>query len=323
MWLAYTPAGLLERVTDGLGNYILYQYGSTGLRTGEEYHDSAGLLTRSLSYEYDARGRLSRVIYPDGYDDHLVHSAVGELQSFTDAADRETSYGYDSLHRRTSVLNPDGGNIGYQYDVHDHLSGLTDPLALATGYLYDDLGRLTRTNSPASGLTSYTYDAAGRMTAKADASGRTASYSYDLLGRLIGITYPSGGENVLLTYDQGTNGLGRLTGLTDAAGSASYAYDALGRVVSETRTVLGESYTTGYPYNADGDLSVLTYPSGRTVTYQRDAAGRIAGMQTAAGGPSQTLASNGAYLPFGPVTAMTFGQGVSMTRSYDLGLKFR
>jgi YD repeat-containing protein len=91
---------------------------------------------------------------------------------------------------------------------------LTDPLALATGYVYDDLGRLTRTSSPASGLTSYTYDEDGRITARTDASGRSVSYTYDLLGRLAGITYPSSGEDVVLAYDQGTNGVGRLTGLT-------------------------------------------------------------------------------------------------------------
>ena len=38
-------------------------------------------------------------------------------------------------------------------------------------------------------------------------------------------------------YDQGANGIGHLTSLSDQAGSASYSYDSLGRVASEQRII--------------------------------------------------------------------------------------
>lgn len=56
----------------------------------------------------------------------------------------------------------------------------------------------------------------------------------------------------------------------------AYAYDVHGRVTSETRTVAGVQYVLGYSYDSAGRLSGLTYPSGRTIAYDFDAAGRIA-----------------------------------------------
>ena len=69
--MTYTGAGLLSRVTDGLGNYLAYTYDLSGRRIGEENHDPANTLTRTLSYEYDARGRLDRILYPDTFDENL------------------------------------------------------------------------------------------------------------------------------------------------------------------------------------------------------------------------------------------------------------
>jgi YD repeat-containing protein len=80
---------------------------------------------------------------------------------------------------------------------------------------------------------------------------------------------------VTYTYDSGANAKGKLTGVTDQAGSASYSYDVLGRLSSETRVIAGVSKSISYEYNLDGSLKTLHYPSGRTVTYTPDSAGRI------------------------------------------------
>jgi RHS repeat-associated protein len=316
--LTYTGAGLLSRVTDGLGNYLAYTYDLSGRRIGEENHDPAHTLTRTLSYEYDARGRLNRILYPDTFDENLVYSDEGELTSYSDAGDRITSYGYDALHRRTSALYPDIGTTTYQYNAHDHQVGVIDPISLSTTYVYDDLGRLSRVVSPASGQTEYTYDPVGNVLTATDGAGRVGTYTHDALNRVTGITYADTSQNVTYTYDQGTYGVGRLTGTSDASGSVSYTYDGWGRMVREDRTVLGVVYTTEYEYNDNHDLTAITYPSGRTVTYQYDAAGRVTGVETTNGGPPVTLASGGTYRPFGPLSSLTLGNGVAMTRSFDL-----
>src|SRR5262249_28876726 len=63
------------------------------------------------------------------------------------------------------------------------------------------------------------------------------------------------------------NGVGRLTGLSDQAGSGAYSFDTMGRIKTELRTISGISKTVSYDYYPDGSLSTLHYPSGAAVSY--------------------------------------------------------
>ena len=70
---------------------------------------------------------------------------------------------------------------------------------------------------------------------------------------------------------------------------------------------------TLYAYDLADNLIQITYPSGRTVDYGRDKAGRITSVTTTFDGNTQTVADNINYLPFGPVESLTYGNG--LTRS--------
>src|SRR5688572_10111198 len=63
----------------------------------------------------------------------------------------------------------------------------------------------------------------------------------------------------------------------------------------------------------------MTYPSGATVTYTRDATGRITGVtaKPTATASAVTILSDVDYLPFGPISMMTFGNGRVLTKAYD------
>ena len=89
--------------------------------------------------------------------------------------------------------------------------------------------------------------------------------------------------------------------------------------MSETRVIGGHSYATAYTYDAAGNILTATYPSGRIVTYTRDALGRISAISTKqnSGASAVTVASGVAYKPFGPLSALTFGNGVAATYNYD------
>jgi YD repeat-containing protein len=62
----------------------------------------------------------------------------------------------------------------------------------------------------------------------------------------------------------------------------------------------------------------VTYPSGRTVTYARDSLGRISGVTTKkdASSATVTLASSVAHQPFGPLAGLTYGNGLTLTRTF-------
>jgi len=207
--------------------------------------------------------------------------------------------------------------VKYEYDALDQLTKVTDPRNLATTYTLDGLGNQSLLVSPDTGTTTNSlFDEAGNLRQSTDARGKTVVYSYDALNRVTSAAWPD--QTIAYTYDQGANGIGRLTGITDSTGSTQLAYDAAGRVVSDTRVVSGITFATGYAYDAAGRLFRVTYPSGKQVTYTFDAGGRISASSVTAG-TTAPLVSGITYHPFGGLTGFTFGAGgQAYNRTYNL-----
>jgi RHS repeat-associated protein len=198
-----------------------------------------------------------------------------------------------------------------------------DPKGLSTVYTYDSLGDLTNLSSPDTGATAYGYDLAGNRTSETKADNVAQGYSYDALNRLTGQTFAHSAQNIGLTYDTTqadcaageTFSVGRLTKITDASGSTRYCYDRFGNRVRHVQTVTsGTTLTVGATYNEAGRLRAITYPSGAIVTYIRDANGRITNISL---NGQSTLVSTATYLPFGPLSTVTFGNSRVLTKSYD------
>ncbi|PHR26011.1 MAG: hypothetical protein COA36_13240 [Desulfotalea sp.] len=132
--------------------------------------------------------------------------------------------------------------------VHNNIIGGTD-YPTATTYTSDDLGNRVTETSPDKGLTTYNYDPAGNLILRTDSNGNSISSSYDELNRLQSIHYPDASQDTSFTCDQGTNGTGKLTGVTDSSGGISYQYNIFGQLLSETRVINTLSFQTSYIYN--------------------------------------------------------------------------
>ena len=185
---------------------------------------------------------------------------------------------------------------------------------------YDDFGRKNQTTSPDTGTTKYQYDPAGNLIQRADAKGTIVNYTYDALNRLAAIQFPADpNQNVTFTYDSPsvTYGIGRLTGRVDPSGTYSFHSDAHGNLTREEKTINNILYTTQFGYDKNNILSTITYPSGRTVTYIPDGAGRIFEVRTVLSGQPKTLATSISYLPFGWITGLTYGNSLTLTQGYD------
>ena len=59
------------------------------------------------------------------------------------------------------------------------------------------------------------------------------------------------------------------------------------------------------------------HPSGNQVTYNYDADGHVSGVTATTASGTTTVVSNVTYLPFGPVSGYTLGNGQTITRTYD------
>ena len=250
--------------------------------------DQAGKLRRSVT---DGLGRLERVDEPDDNNNLDVNGVP--FQS--------TSYSYDALDNLTTVTQG----------------------AQTRTFTYNSLSRLRSAANPESGTISYTYDDNGNLLTKTDARLVVSTYGYDALNRNTGVTYtndPANTPGVIRMYDQATNGKGRLwlTQTSVAANSvtAIESYDAHGRPLIQHQEfyydagghLAFKSYTTQRSYDLAGNVKTQTYPSGHTVTYDYDSAGRMSSFTGNLGeGVPRTYANEFQYTESGGVQQEKFG----------------
>ncbi len=353
----YWPTGLLKKLTLPDGAYLQYSYNAAHQLTdnydqlGDHIHYTPDVMGNNTQVQvYGPSGTLvqthSRVyntlneLYQDvgaytgevtqyGYDNN------GNRTSVSDPLSHVTQSAYDALDRLYQVTDPALNNTSYYYDPLDQLSAVTDPRSLSTVYTRDALGSLKQTQSPDSGTGGATYDAAGNMLTRTDAKNQTTHYQYDALNRLV-LETRADNSTVSYSYDQGSNGIGRRTGMTDPSGSTSWSYDVYGHVVQKTAVVSGTSLTTIYNYDsATGHLLSMSLPSATMLgwTYNPSTGtaqqgtmpfhntvgytwtnGQITAL-TLGGNP---LVSNIAWQPFGGPKSWTFANGEPGLRSYDL-----
>jgi YD repeat-containing protein len=320
----YDAAHRMTGISDNLGNRIAYTLDAMGNRTQEQVFDPTNALAQTRSRVYNNLNELSQELGAQSQTTQYAYDNQGNVTLVTDPLNHATGKQYDALNRLKQVTDPNLGQTLYAYNGNDRLVSVTDPRNLATTYNYDGLSNLNSQLSPDTGSTSNTYDAAGNWLTSTDAKGQVTTRTYDALNRITSVTFFDGSKQNYV-YDLNTNGLGRLTSITElnpaqqVTSVIAYGYDLHGRTTSETRTINGIQYALGYTYDSFGRLSGLTYPSGRTASYLFDSLGRIAQVSsTPSGGSAQLVASSIAYQPFGGVKSYTLGNGQTYTRSIDL-----
>jgi YD repeat-containing protein len=317
----YDPAHRLTEIADALGNRIVYTLDAIGNRTKEEVKDPAGQLARTRSRIYDALSRLAQDIGAQGQATRYAYDANGNRTQVTDPLNQVTVSNYDALNRLIQVTDPGLGQTRYGWDGQDRLTQVTDPRNLVTTYALDGLGNRQGQLSPDTGSTTGTFDAAGNEITRTDAKGQVSTTLYDALNRPTRITYADGSATHY-QWDQGSNGIGRLGAIEeyDVNGnrlrSIALSHDPQGRLTGETRTLGNVSHRIDYGYN-NGQLTSLTLPSAKQLTYTRNAAGQITQVTLTANGQSKTLLQNIAYHPFGGVKHFTDGAGQLHSRSHD------
>ena len=109
------------------------------------------------------------------------------------------------------------------------------------------------------GTITYNCDAAGNLLTSTDARGTLTSRAYDALNRLVQVNYADG-QSAVYAYDQGANGLGRLTSLTDASGSTAWFYAA------PTFALTSPANNMAFTGPATVNLSATAANSGGTVS---------------------------------------------------------
>ncbi len=238
--------------------------------------DQAGNVRRSKT---DGLGRLVRVDEPDASTNNLGTAA--------------------------SPVQP----TSYEYDVFGNLKTVAQGSQTRT-FNYDSLSRLRSAVNPESGTSTYVYDDNGNRTQKTDARSIVSTYVYDALNRATSRSYSDGTPTVTYNYDSAaiSNGKGRLASVSSSVSSYSYSgYDATGKALGASQAIGSQTYTLAYGYDLAGNVKTMTYPSGRTVNYAYDAAGRLNSAAGNLGGAQRNYSTGIVYDAGGRMTQEQFG----------------
>ena len=159
----YNNVGQMLTAADPLGNTTTYSYDSQGnLAT---VTNAAGQVT---SYSnYDANGRVGRIVDPNGLITDLSYSPRGWLTSKT-VGGETTSYTYDGAGQLIQVRMPDGSAINSTYDDAHRLTGVADSGGNSISYTLDAMGNriVQQVKDPNGTLTrqiTRVYDALNRL----------------------------------------------------------------------------------------------------------------------------------------------------------------
>lgn len=229
----------------------------------------------------------------------------------------------------------------FQYSALGNLVGVNQKgdgsqAARVRSFTYDSLSRLLTSHNPESGTVTYTYDANSNLATKQDARGLTITYSYDQLNRLSGKAYSDGTRPITNYYDVAvyfpvTNAIGRLVMATNNdpnhGGAENFSYDPMGRII-EQRDYLQSGWQPAITpqYNLLGALTSLTYPSGRQVTFSYNTGDQLDQVQFASfsgtsAGYNYWSAADNSFYPTGAPKAVTLGNGVVETYSFNQRLQ--
>lgn len=318
----YDDARRLTTIANNAGETINYVRDALGGATSIARKTSAAATTFSRTQVFDELGRLLRSLGAGGSIWSFGYDKTDNVVSITDPRSGIYGYAFDALNRLIKETDEENHVVEVARNGIDAITSYKDGRNLTTTYVRSGFGEVIQAASPDSGTIIYQRDPRGLITQKTDARAVVSDYTFDNAGRLTGRAYPAAsGENVVLSYDDisaGNLGKGRLTGMSDASGTTAWVYDARGNVLSETRTIAGKSYVVGYQYDTAEEVTRITYPSGRIVEFGRDATGRVSGVTTrlSAGAPPATLASAVAYQPFGDLRALTYGNGLGLSKTF-------
>ena len=257
--------------------------------------------SRTVSYEYDALGRLVKETVEDSTGTHVSQYTYdansNRLSKTVDGV--VTNYTYNEINQLVQA-----GNTTYTYDNAGNLVSQSINGTLAVSYEYDEFNRLISITGLAAGNqtdATFTYDDAGNRTSKT-INGVTTYYITDSsTGYSQVLKATTGSESIsyvrgfdLISRYDGTNTLyyltdvaGSVRGLTDGSGNITdtYIFDCFGNVTASTGTS-----TNDYGFQGEEqDETGLYYLRAR---YMDPETGRFLSMDTYGGNLANPTSQN-------------------------------
>ncbi|RTL27866.1 MAG: hypothetical protein EKK47_17510 [Burkholderiales bacterium] len=300
----FTADGRLKRVTQpkivgqSAGRALEYDYDNAGnvIRTRAVAAD--GSSTRQSYSFFDELGRVTRKVgAPDDAGNRLqICSKYDNLSNLTEVwAGPTTDTSASTCNFSDTNLKK---QVAYTWDDFGQQLSRTDQLGKTWNFAYDYYGNLQSSQTPeqtkvsASTKTSYAYDPnlngalKTRTVPGTGNAGQTANYTRNALGQVTRAETKDGSGTVLVAYDYSYDTAHRLSSIADSRGNKSLGYEWTpgGRLSKITLKDAGTiTHQWDFKYDAVGRPTAVVAPSGQTVTFTLDAAGRLVERNAGAG----------------------------------------
>ncbi|NGP53599.1 hypothetical protein [Thioalkalivibrio sp. XN8] len=111
--------------------------------------------------------------------------------------------------------------------------------------------------------------------------------------------------------------------MSNPGAAISYAYTLTGELASESTVIEGQGYTVQHGYDVHGRRNLTVYPGGVEISYGYDTASRVNTLQAKVGGTWRNVATGVTYDAAGRMTALTHGNGIGRSVSYDWAAAWR
>jgi RHS repeat-associated protein len=291
-------------------------------------------ITQGVRSTYDALDRVTQIdqdselgvlstktVYLPGFKTQVTNPR-GKVSTTSYLA-----YDQPSTDQPVAIALPAGAYTDIVRDVFGKPTSIkrrnaSGTLAATRSYIYDTNQRLCAQVEPETGTTLVDYDAAGKVLWSAaglsrtigcnrtDASvrARKVSRTYDARNRVMTLRFPDGWGDQDLTYTP-TGQPAQVTAYNSSGQTVpvvtAYHYNKRGMLDGQGENLSQPgwySWGIGYGYDANGNLSVQTYPDNTSVSMLPNALGQ----------PTQvgTYATGVQYYPNGGLKQFTYGNGV-------------
>lgn len=272
-------------------------------KTEYQYDAQSNLLSevgpegRTVSYRYDERNRVKKLITPatvDGLatDTLQKYDGLGNVVWLQNRRDQVTQTVYDELYRPILVTDAKQQSISTSYGEVGQVKTQTDKRGIIRETYYDQLYRVTEqyvndNQGKRFLLLANDYDLeldpqnrnGLRKNKTTDANGNDVICVLDFRGNAIRTTLPGDGQAGYAAADM-VNHYDR-TGLLErsidaAANETAYTYYADGSVKTVTNA---EQEATAYDYDVFGNQALVTKPKGTRQRLSYDERGRLASVE--------------------------------------------
>jgi YD repeat-containing protein len=272
-----------------------------GRRSSVVHSDGTGG-TITQTFAYDPIGRKKFASYPNAsVGTYFTYSAADHLLTVLHAADATgggstSGQGYSYNANTVKLTNERGKDFIYTYRGWGdpgslELMKITAPEPTASivmkrnglgklteatqdgrtrTYVYDNRYFLMSTTEPEVGQTVFGRDAIGNMTSRTVGTSPATTFEYDGRNRLKTVLYPLGTPSVTRTYYRDD----KTATVDNGTARREFVYDANKNLKQEKLVTGGQTFLVNYDYDGNDALDVMTYGSGKTVTYQPDVLGR-------------------------------------------------